>query len=238
MSSTYPSCFHMTNTIYPRKLNFQAGIDVQIKDVGSFKESIWGMVTRPFGDFGLTAKAKGSIQDPSSLELSLQLDTPTDTSLMMEASAGKGGSFGVSKVKAAQTVDALGGSLILAPTYDLDASKGDVSVAYGRDSSSNVQVDVDTDGGAKLSLMQRVGENHVLRPSITKAGQFEMNYDTRLDYGTVTTTYKPNNYVNVKWSDGPWEANFNAPMEGYYNMKEGVKISVKTKVDLNTGSLL
>lgn len=220
-----------------------AGIDVQIKDVDSYKESIWGMVTRSVGDFGLTLKAKGSpMSDPSNTELSIQCDAPTDTVLSLEAAATAGGKsgfgFGVSKVKAVQSVDALGGSLILAPSYDLAKSKGDLSVAFAKDSDSNVQVDVDSEGGAKLSLMQRVGDNHVLRPSITKSGDFELNYDTQTDFGKVTTTYKPNSYVNVKWSDGPWQANFNAPMDGYYNMKEGVKISVKTRMDVNTGSLI
>ena len=194
------------------------------------------MVKRSVGSFGLTAKGKGSVRDLENVELSLQCDAPTDTTLSVEALAGKSG-FEISKVKAVQSVSVLDGTFIVAPSYDLASSKGDISVAYGRDSSSNVQVDVDTDGGGKLSLMQRVGDSHVLRPSITKSGQFEMNYDTRLDYGTVTTTYKPDNYVNVKWSEGPWQANFNAPMDGYYSMKEGVKISVKTKVDVNTDAL-
>ena len=122
----------------------------------------------------------------------------------------------------------------MAPTYDLGASKGDLSLAFAMDGSSSIQVDVNTNKQAKLSLSQRLGSNHVIKPSITNSGQFEMDYSTTaMDLGTITTTYKPKHHVNIKWSDGPWQADFNIPMEGYYNLQDGVKISVKTKVDIN-----
>jgi len=230
------SCTHTRTRINDK---CQAGIDVEIKDVDSYKESIWGMITRPLGDFGITFKAKGSpIADPGNAEIGLQLDAPTDTTLTVEATTVKGGSFGVKKVKVVQSVKAGNGAVIFAPSYDLENAKGDLSVAYGQESLRNVQVDVDTNGDAKLSLMQRIGDSHIIRPSITNSGDFELSYDTRIDYGTVTTTYKPNSYVNIKVADGPWQANFNAPMEGYYKFTEGAKISIKTKVNVDTGALI
>jgi len=191
------------------------------------------MVQRKIKGFGLSARGQISVSAPESLDLDFACDTPSDTRLQMKASAGKDGSFSVSEVKAVQTVGTLGGSVIVAPTYNLDSSKGDLSVAFAKDNINSIQVDVNTDKEAKLSLTQKLGASHILRPSITSDRQFELDYETRVDYGTITTTYKPNHHVNVKWSDGPWQANFLAPMDGYYNFKDGVKISVKTKVDVN-----
>ena len=225
----------------------KGGIDITITDVDSFKESVWGIVKRNVKGFGLSVRGQMSLSEPEGVSLDVQCDTPTSTNLQLQAVAGGNGGgsviggpspITVSKMKAVQTIDTPGGALVVAPTYNLDDSKGDVSIAFARDSSSSIQVDVNTDMAAKVSLMQRIGSNNVIKPSITNDGQFELNYDTRVDYGTITTTYKPNHHVNIKWSDGPWQANFKIPMEGYYNMQDGVKISVKTKIDVNPNDFI
>lgn len=187
---------------------------------------------RTIKGYGLSARGEFSVTDPDTVDLDLQCDTPYETTFQVHAAA-RPNSLSVSKIRATQTVDALDGAFVIAPTYYLDSSRGDVSVAFARDNTRNIQVDLNTDQTAKLSLMQKIGESHILRPSLTSRGQFEMEYENKVDKGTVTATYKANNFVNIKWADGPWQANFNAPMDGYFNFKDGVKVSVKTKVDVN-----
>lgn len=208
---------------------------MNILDVDAFKETIWGSIKSNIGAFGVAAKGKFSASAFDSVALDLSCDAPTSTKLFTEASAGKDGAS-LSKVKAVQTADVAGGALVVSPTYHVGSNKGDLSVAFALDGSSSVQVDVNTDKAAKLSLTQRVGDRNVVRPSITNDGQLEVSVDTAVEpIGTITTTYKPNHHVNIKWADGPWQANFQIPMEGYYNMQDGVKISVKTKVDVKPG---
>ncbi|CAB9497989.1 expressed unknown protein [Seminavis robusta] len=209
------------------------GIDVTVQDVDAFKETVWGMVKRNVKGFGLSARGQFSVTNIDKVDLDFQCDTPTDTVLQMKASAGKDGSFSVSKVKAVQTIDAAGGTVIAAPTYDLGSSKGDLSLAYAKDNTNSIQLDINTDNDAKLSLMQRLGSNHIVRPSITKDGQLEVKYETRVEIGTITTTYKPNHHIDIQFADGPWQANLNAPMDGYLGLDGGCKVSVKTKVDIN-----
>ena len=207
-----------------------------MKDVDTFKDTVWGKVQKKVNGFGLTAGAKLSVAAPEDVDLEFQCDTPSDTKLAVLAST-SGGKVTVNKVKAVQALDTKAGAIIAAPSYDLGTKKGDLSLAFAKDDASSIQIDVNTDKDAKVTLTQRLGANHVIKPSLTTDGQFELDYDAKVEYGTITTTYKPNHHVNVKWSDGPWQANFMAPMSGYYNLNDGVKVSVKTKVDIDYGSL-
>jgi hypothetical protein len=190
------------------------------------------MVKRSIKGFGLSVRGDLASSNMETVDLDLKCDTPSDTLLQLKATIGPK-TCTVSKFNAAQTVDVLGGALKVSPRYSVDSSTGDVSVAYARDNTQSIQLDVDSRSNAKLSLMQKLGSSHVLKPSITSKGQFEMDYEASVDKGKVTTTYKPDHYVNVKWADGPWQANFNAPMHGFYGFEQGVKVSVKTKVDVN-----
>lgn len=187
--------------------------------------------------FGLSAGAKLSTANPDDVDLDFQCDAPSDTKLQVLAST-TGGDFSVDKVKAVQAVDTAVGAVVAAPSYDLGSKKGDLSLAFARDDASSIQVDVNTDKDVKVTLSQRLGNNHVVKPSLTNDGQFELDYDAKVAHGTITTTYKPDHHINVNWSDGPWQANFLAPMSGYYGVNNGVKVSVKTKVDIDYGSLL
>lgn len=208
-------------------------MDVTVKDTESIPPySVWGAVKRSVKGFGILVRGEVESANVDTVDVDLKCDAPSDTLLEMKATVGPK-TFSVSEVKATQTFDAIGGAFMVSPTYSVGSATGDVKVAYAKDNTQSIQIDVDTNNNAKLSLMQKVADGHVLKPSITTKGQFEMEYETSIDKGKVSTTYKPNHYVNVKWSDGPWVANFNAPMDGYYNFKEGVKVSVKTKVDVN-----
>jgi hypothetical protein len=211
-------------------------VDVAVKDVDTFQDTVWGKVSKKVKGFGLGAGAKLSVAAPSDVDLEFTCDTPSDTKLQVQASASSG-AFTVDKVKAVQALDTPAGSIVASPSYNLGSKKGDLSLAYAKDDASSIQLDISTDKDYKVTLTQRLGDNHVIKPSITSDGQFAVDYDVKNDYGTITTTYKPNSHVNVKWSDGPWQANFMAPMGGYYKLNDGVKVSVKTKVDVDYTSL-
>ena len=202
-----------------------------------FQETIWGKVQKTVRGFGLGAGARLAIATPGDVDLDFQCDTPTDTKLTVQAST-NGGEFSVDKVKGIQALDTPVGAVIAAPSYDLGTGKGDLSVAFAKDDASSIQVDTNTDKDVKVTLTHRVGASHVIKPSYTSDGQFELDYDAKVEYGIITTTYKPDHHINVKWSDGPWQANFLAPLSGYYNLQDGVKVSVKTRVDVDYSSLL
>lgn len=217
----------------------EGGIDITLTDVNKFKESVWGKVKKNVKGFGLSAAGKMSLKQPKFIDFDIQCDTPAETKIQALASTTEGfnGGFSVDKVKMVQALDTDIGAVVIAPTYDMNSRKGDLSLAYANNDSSSIQVDVNTDKDAKVTFTKRVGDTTIFQPSLTTSGQVELQYDTKVAYGTLSTTYKPDHHVNVKWSDGAWQANFNAPMSGYYNLNEGVKVSVKTKVDIDYTNL-
>lgn len=135
-----------------------------------------------------------------------------------------GSNVSVSKVNVKKSL----GGLTVNPRVTL-GDKTDVSVAYDWENTS-VKVDAVRDA-QKLTIAQKIGENNLIRPSITTGGDFSVDYERTLDTGTtLTTTLSPNDSVNVKLEDGPWMCNINAPVDGL--SFDGITIAIKRNVEI------
>ena len=113
----------------------------------------------------------------------------------------------------------------------MGSKKADVGVSFAMGSAS-VSMDSAT---KKVTLAQVVGgpdSNLLIIPSISmKTGQVEVAWQRKFEsFGTVTTTVKPSESINVKWTQGSYEANVYAPIDGSKSNK--VDVSIKKRVDL------
>ena len=110
-------------------------------------------------------------------------------------------------------------------------SRGDVVVSYDA-GGAGVRVVASPDSTGEITVSQNVmGPDNVLSPSIPTGGDMSLRWDRNLkDGGSLTTTVAPGDSVGVRWTDGPWVADVNAPLEGFFSPGE-VKDSVRRKVD-------
>ena len=146
--------------------------------------------------------------------------------------------IGVSNLQLTQSMDALGGTWTVIPRYNVDRNQGDIKVGYGIEGAS-VGVHL-APNKSVLTLSKQLGENNRITPAVATNGEVELEYRRKLAVpttatssgsggsrgGIVTTTFKPNAFVNIKYEEGPWIANLNAPMKGL-SFHEGVKFNVR-----------
>jgi hypothetical protein len=146
---------------------------------------------------------------------------------------------------ASTSIDApyIGGKLKINPRYDLRTNIPDATVGYSfRDTSFKV------DGQSKkLTIAHIFAENNKIIPSLTMSkpgpgglGKRILPQDFSLSYcrdlqtgGQVTTTWKPDDSISIRWNDGGWDATIRAPIEGYYKTNGGIKVSMKQNIDVS-----
>mmetsp|Transcript_5192 Transcript_5192/g.7320 ORF Transcript_5192/g.7320 Transcript_5192/m.7320 type:complete len:271 (+) Transcript_5192:191-1003(+) len=213
--------------------DFEGGIDMTVQDVDSMPYSLWGKIKRSIvGGFDLSARAEAQAQSLDQVGLDVRLDGDT-TSLQVLCSAAPD-DFAVNKVNAKKSFSIFGGKFSVNPRFSFDGSvisSTDTTIAYDLDKTSIV-ADTSTSSSQKLTVERQVGDDWVVRPSITTDKRFSLDIAKSLDStGKVTTTITPNECINLKWQDGPWTANINAPMSGF-SFDEGVDVGIKRKVDI------
>jgi len=114
------------------------------------------------------------------------------------------------------------GKITVSPRYNVDNKKADVGVSYA---ISGTSVGVDS-SNRKITVAQVVGGNTLVVPSITTNGDFDLAVQRNFDgIGKITASIKPNSAVNIRWEDGPWIADLNAPMDGF--KFKGIDVSYK-----------
>jgi hypothetical protein len=203
----------------------QGGVNLKVVESNAMPYSVWGKVKKSLMGWSVAARVDADSSDLNQMAVDLQLSGgPANTGIQLKGSAnGAARSGTVSSVKLTQSVDGLGGAWTVIPQYNLDSGKGDVKVAYG---IAGATVTVDAAGDSqKVTVSKQFGEKNRIAPSISTKGDVELEYSRSIASGSLTTTIKPNNSINVKWQDGNWAANLNAPMAGI-EFKEGAKLSV------------
>jgi hypothetical protein len=133
----------------------------------------------------------------------------------------------VGKLNLRQTIGLPAGKITISPRYNVGSSKADVGVGIAVGGTS---VSVDS-GSKKVTLAQMVGEKSVLIPSVNSAGKVDVSLQRSFDgFGTITTSIKPTESVNIKWEEGPYVASIYAPIDGFSIDK--IDVSIKRRVDL------
>jgi len=96
---------------------------------------------------------------------------------------------------------------------DVGSEDGDVVLSYSKDDIS-IEITASKDNQS-ITISQQVDEENKISPTISRSGDFSVEWERDLgDDNSVTTTLKPNDSVNVEWSDGAWTANVNVPIDG------------------------
>lgn len=122
----------------------------------------------------------------------------------------------------------MGGILTLTPKYDLDSAQGDIHLGYAVDGTS-FQLDGQS---KKLTVAHSFNDRDTIAPTVNLAGDVSLSYSRNLDRGRVTTTYTPNDSVKLQWSDGVYETTIKAPLDGYYNVNQGIKVNMKRSISI------
>lgn len=206
---------------------------MRVENVDSMPFSLWGKLKRSFGGWNLSARFDSSSDDLNTWGVDLRaVGAGGSTALQATGAASLAATYAeVSNLKLTQKVNGLGGSWTLIPRFNVRSRKADMTVAYAIedtvvivDAASNKQ---------KVTINQRIGENNAVSPSITTDGEVDFEYRRSLASGSLSATVKPNDSINLKWEDGPWEANFKVPMEGFHKLRDhGVKVNVRRNVDV------
>lgn len=136
-------------------------------------------------------------------------------------------SVNVDKVQLTKSLDALGGTLNLNPSYDLNKRAPDAVVGYSYGPTS-FKVDAQK---KQLTVTHGFNGNQI-SPTVSAGGDFSLSYSRELADGKLTTTWAPDDSIKVQWTDGAWHATLVAPLEGYYNANGGLKVSMKRNIDV------
>lgn len=197
-----------------------------IEDLGSISYNVWGKVKKSFGDFAVSGRADVASDSTDIIDLDLRVEGQNGAMLQASATTGEG-EVNLNSIQAKGGFGLGPGDVTINPRYNLKSSKANVVIGYGMEKTS-FGVTASTDSQT-FTVSQYVGDNTIVSPSITTNGDFSLAVKQKLEKGTVTGTFKSNDYVGLEWADGPWVANVIAPIEGYtYN---GIKVSAKKKVD-------
>ena len=130
------------------------------------------------------------------------------------------------KLNFRQTFGLPTGKITISPRYNVGSSKADVGVGYAVGGTS---ISVDS-ASKKVTLAQLVGDKSLIIPSVNLSGQVDVSLQRSFDgFGTITTSIKPTESINIKWEEGPYVANVYAPIDGFSIDK--VDVSIKRRVD-------
>jgi len=126
-------------------------------------------------------------------------------------------------------VDAIEGKISVKPSYDIKSNSGDVAIKLTTDKSF-----VEVKGSKseqKLTVSRKVTENQRIAPSLTSDGKVALEWEASLSgKNSLLTKLEPKEKINIKWTDGPWIADVNAPLNDGFKL-ENVDVSLKRKVE-------
>mmetsp|Transcript_46770 Transcript_46770/g.141679 ORF Transcript_46770/g.141679 Transcript_46770/m.141679 type:complete len:247 (-) Transcript_46770:81-821(-) len=212
--------------------DYEVGCDVTARattDVASLPKSLFAKVGRNVAGWGISARADVDLDadsvDHADVDVRASNDD-LDLGLKMLATAGSESS--VNKLEVSKGFDdVLDGKISINPRYDVQSSSADVVLSY--ESEKNGAKLVASMDDQTLTVSRQVTDDDTIAPSISSSGDVSLQWKRSLDAGQITTTLKPSDSVNVKWEDGAWTANIEAPMDGM--SVEDMNVSVKRKID-------
>lgn len=194
--------------------------------------NVWGSLSRSAGAWNLKARASANSDDLQSLDVNVSAEGgPADTKLRAQGSINAGSQSGeIREVGLSQSFDAPGGDIQLSPRYNLASGKADIRVDYGLD-DTRITVDADADRQT-VTVAQRLDDNNEIAPSINSDGDINVRYRRNVGDGVLTANYKPNDSTSLTYEEGPWTASADIPMDGFYQVNGGAKLSFRRSVSV------
>jgi len=211
-------------------LNLEAGVEAAVRpttDIASLPRSFWGKASQDIGAWGVSAQADVSTSDLGSADIEINaVNADEDLSLKVLASAGDG--FSVSSVEATKEFDSGDARVSVNPRYDVASASADVVIGYDSGDTS-VEVTASADE-QNVKVSQQVGDNDRITPSLAlQSKDISVEWERSLDDGnSVTTTFTPNQAVDIEWNDAAWTANINLPIDDGLG---GANVSIKRELN-------
>mmetsp|Transcript_25444 Transcript_25444/g.29474 ORF Transcript_25444/g.29474 Transcript_25444/m.29474 type:complete len:266 (-) Transcript_25444:4018-4815(-) len=206
------------------------GIETNIratKDIASLPKNIWGKVSSKIGDWGLSAKAK--VQGIDVSNGSIEIDTNNseeELSFHLKGTYGNDG-FTLQEVEANKSFESDGAKLTLTPNYNIQSEEATVVMSYEKD-GTGIEVEASKDVQT-FTLSRQLDEENRVSPTLSNTGDISVAWEHRIDDDkTVTTTFKPEEFLDIEFEESGWNANIFMPFDG--KDIDGVSISIKKDV--------
>ena len=211
----------------------------QVQDVNQMPYSLWGKVKKTVSGWNLSAKVDSTSKDLSKWGVDLQAATAS-TAFQVQAKvavdAGAKSSiakckadWALGKVKMSQKAKLGATAWTVSPCYDVQSGQPDVSISCGVQDTI-VTVDANP-GGQKVTVSQKFGDNNFVTPSVTTAGDVELEYSRMLPTGgSLTATVQP--YIEtgamaLEYKDGPRSATAKAPFSRLTDVQLNIRRTVE-----------
>eukprot|EP00567_Pseudictyota_dubia_P003887 CAMPEP_0197451260 /NCGR_PEP_ID=MMETSP1175-20131217/28266_1 /TAXON_ID=1003142 /ORGANISM="Triceratium dubium, Strain CCMP147" /LENGTH=269 /DNA_ID=CAMNT_0042983915 /DNA_START=89 /DNA_END=898 /DNA_ORIENTATION=- len=212
--------------------DYEVGCDVAARattDVASLPKSLFAKVGRNVAGWGLSARADVDLDVDSLDHADIDVQASNDDlDLELKVFATAGGTSSVNRLEISKGFDdVLDGKISVNPRYDVQSSSGDVVLSYdGEKTGAKLVASMDDQ---TLTVSRQITDDDTIAPSVSSSGDVSIQWKRDLDAGSITTTVKPKDSINVKWEDGAWTANIEAPMDGM--SVEDMSVNVKRKID-------
>ena len=113
----------------------------------------------------------------------------------------------------------------------MDVASKDVDVTIGYDAGrTNVEVEA-SQQEQTLKVSQQIDDDNRVAPSFAlRSGKVAVEWERNLgDDNSLTTTFRPDEEIEMEWKDADWTANIQMPLSG--NAISGANVSVKREVN-------
>jgi len=215
------------------------GIDVAARtttDLGTLPRRVWGRARQRVADWDLAARADVDSQGPWGGDVAQVVVTAErpdlDLALRAEGAAGLAGrpsDLALHRVQATKGMqNEEGHRLILTPRYDLRSRAADIVLAWR---TGEVDVEVTASAAAqRVKLSKRLDDDNWVSPTIDSRGDVSLEWEHRIDdESSFTARIKPQEAVDVRWTDKEWTASVNMPVDGRDVSGANVHISREVK---------
>jgi len=216
-------------------------IDYGVKAALSIKEgserTVWAktMVDKDDNGWKLAAKAEMDVNKRSSADLELDLlNEDIDTSVGFDARISRDGGLEAQYLELETTretnISYFSGILQIKPRYNFADNKGDVVVNYSSDTTSLEVVASRDEREVKLSRKLFGGAVPFLKDakySVVASDKQDLRfeYDRQIDgVGSVTASFRPNDFAEVQYKDNGWIASYTAKLNGMTPVEPEVRI--------------
>jgi len=211
-------------------IDLSYGVDVAAqptKDIASLPRSVWGKASTSVSGWLASVRAEIDAQSPDSVSVEINADNEeNDLSIKVAGSASQS-NVNVASVEATKLFEMDKATVSVNPRYNLDTEEADVIIGYVAD-KTEVEVTASKDSQS-VTLSQQVDDENRVAPTLTSAGAIALEWERSLgDDGSVTTTLKPNEAIDIEWKDDAWTANINLPIEG--TEVKGANVNIKREV--------
>jgi len=203
----------------------EGGIDAKLDESNRLPFTVWGKVSKYLLGYDVSVRGAVRSKDPSAIAVSVN-GRGESTTFQVDGTAGS--IFNLGKVQVKKTFEKLGGKVMVHPSYNVKANKGDIAVAYSLDKTA-FKLDAGKDI-QKLVVSRIIGAKNRITPSITSRGKVKVDFTRDLDELGSLTTGLDREAVNLRWDNGPSAVQLYAPFDGLTNL-EGVNVKFIRKVE-------